>query len=301
MTAKSTPSRPERKDLRAGVALMLLAMTIIPAMDTIAKHLTGSLSPGQVSAARFIFQSLFLLPIVFAFDSFTIGRNLWKHMARGLLMVIANTSFFLAFQHMPLADSVAIYFVEPLILTILAAVLLKEHVGWRRIAAVVIGLAGALLIIQPSFLQFGPVALLPLLTALSFALYLILTRTLTHDTGTFAMQFYVGVFGTAVIVPVLIAGDAAGFAPLSLKWPATGEWGWFALLGLVGTSAHLLIVQAIRRMGAGLVAPFQYLEIVGATVFGYFVFGDFPTAYVWAGVAIIVGAGLYVFYREHKA
>ncbi len=291
----------ERKDLRAGVALILLAMTIIPAMDTIAKHLTGSLSPGQVSAARFVFQSLILLPIIFAFDSFGIGRNLLKHVARGLLMVCANTTFFLAFQHMPLADTVAIYFVEPLILTILAAVLLKEHVGWRRLVAVVIGLAGAMMIIQPTFTQFGAIALLPLLTALSFALYLILTRTLTHDTGTFAMQFYVGVFGTAAIVPVLLIGDAAGFAPLLLKWPTPGEWGWLFALGAVGTSAHLLIVQAIRRMGAGLVAPFQYLEIVGATIFGYFVFGDFPGVAVWGGVAVIVGAGLYVFYREHKA
>lgn len=279
---------------------MVLAMAIIPAMDTIAKHLTGSLSAGQIAASRFAFQALMLLPFVFLIDGFRVGPNLWKHVLRGILMMISNTAFFFAFRSMPMADTLAIFFVEPLILTVLAALILNEHVGWRRIAAVLVGLAGSMLIIRPSFAQFGMVALLPLLTACAFAFYLILTRTLTKDTGTFAMQFYVGVFGLMSMLPALAYGEATGAAALSLRMPSLEEWGWLAALAIIGTSAHLLIVQAIRRMGAGLVAPFQYLEIVGATIFGYIFFGDFPALPVWIGVTVVVGSGLYVFHREHK-
>ncbi len=288
------------RDVQVGVALMVTAMLMLPGIDAIAKYLSSEMSPGQISWGRFFFQSIFLFPLAAITAGFGVGRNLWKHVTRGVLIALATLLFFAAVSHMPLADTMAIFFVEPLILTLLAPVFLKERVGWRRVTAVIAGLAGSLIIIQPSFLAFGAVALLPLGAATAFAFYIILTRTLTRDTGVFTMQFYVGVFGCLALSIALWFGDRGAIDVLDPVWPTASQWIWLAGLAGFATTGHLLIVQAVRRIGASMIAPFQYIEIVSATGLGYLVFGDFPGPSVWLGIAIIVSAGLYVFYREQR-
>ncbi|MEQ8665960.1 MAG: DMT family transporter [Rhodospirillales bacterium] len=287
-----------RRDMRRGVLMMVVAMLMLPGIDAIAKSLSGELSPGQLSWGRFFFQTIFLFGFVLFGDGFRVGRNIWKHAGRGCLIATATVLFFMAISEMPLADTMAIFFVEPLILTLLAPWLLKEHVGWRRMAAVVVGLAGSLLVIQPSFREFGLVALYPVGAATGMAFYIILTRSLTRDTGTFTMQFFAGVFGALFMSMALAVGTSADIAPLTFIWPTPVQWVWIMALAAVATVGHLLIVQAVRRIGAAMIAPFQYLEIVSATFLGYVVFGDFPGPAIWFGMAIIIAAGLYVFYRE---
>lgn len=286
------------RDLHRGTMMIVAAMLILPVIDAIAKYMSDQISPGQLSWARFFFQSIFLFSIVALRREFSIGRNVWKHLGRGVCISTATVLFFASVSVMPLADTMAIFFVEPLILTLLASVFLSERIGWRRVVAVICGLGGAMFVIQPSFATFGWVAFMPVGAALGMALYIILTRSLTRDTSTFAMQFYAGIFGGLFMTAALSVGTATGFTPLTFVWPNLTEWLWMIALAAVATVGHLLIVQSVRHIGASMIAPFQYLEIVSAVSLGYFIFGDFPGPAVWVGIVIIVISGLYVFHRE---
>lgn len=278
--------------------LMLAAMLILPGIDAIAKWLSGAISSGQIAWSRFFFQTLLMLPLFLRTRGPIVTSALPLHALRGALIALATLLFFSALKYLPLADAISIFFVEPLILTLLSAVFLGESVGWRRLTAVAVGFAGSLVIIRPSFHALGLPALLPLGTALSFAVYLILTRKLAQHEQPERMQFYAGVFGGIVMTAALAAGEATDIAVLSFVWPDRWQWFLLAGLGVIATTGHLLVVHAFRRAPAGLLAPFQYVEIIGATILGLVFFGDFPDTVTWIGVVIIVSSGMYVFHRE---
>lgn len=291
------------QDALAGVALMALAMLFIPGIDAVAKYVGGQgVPPLQIAWSRFLFQILFVAPIVLALVGVA---GLWpKRMGlvalRGVLMGLATFFFFTALQYMPMADAISIFFVEPLILTILSAVFLGERIGWRRVSAVLIGFAGALLIVRPSFVDVGWPALLPIATAFTFAIYLLLTKRLV-DEHPLTLHLWAGVGGFASLGVLMAAGAAAGAPAFAPIWPSAAQWSLLALLGVIATGGHFLIVLAFRRAPASLLAPLQYLEIVSATLLGFLIFGDFPTALTWLGVALIVGSGLFVIWRGRAA
>jgi len=289
-----------RRNLQQGMLLMICGMLLLPGIDAIAKGLSGSVSSGQVAWSRFFFQSLILLPFVLRAGGLRVKGRLWIHGARGFLIASATLMFFTSLGELPLADAIAIFFVEPFILTLLAALFLAERIGWRRLLAVAVGFCGALIIIRPSYAVFGVTALLPMGAALAFACYVVLTRWLVREESVITMQFTAGLFGTVTMTAGLWFGLEAGVEILTPAWPTTREWLLLAALGAIATSGHMLIVHAIRRIGASLVAPFQYLEIISATLLGLIFFGEFPDKTTWLGVAIIVGSGLYVFLRERQ-
>ncbi len=280
--------------------MLVTAMLILPGIDAIAKSVSGSIAAGQVSWSRFFFQILILLPFVVRGGGLRVGRRIWVHAARGILISTATLMFFASLAKLPLADAISIFFVEPFILTLLSAVVLRERVGWRRLAAVFVGFCGAMIIIRPSYQIFGLTALLPMGAALMFAIYIILSRLLVHEGSAVAMQFYAGVFGCITMSLALWVGAETGVAVLTPVWPSTIEWVLLGGLGCIATGGHMLIMLAIRRVGAGLIAPFQYLEIISSVILGLVFFGDFPDALTWLGIAIIVSSGLFVFYRERK-
>ena len=178
--------------------------------------------------------------------------------------------------------------------------LLGEPIGPRRYVACAIGFAGALLIIQPSFEEVGLVALLPLVTALCFAFYMILTRRMATRMHPITLQVYTGFAALALAVPLLWAFDGSGVAPLDPVWPEAREFWLLLALGVFATLAHVCISFALAFAPASLLAPIQYLEIVSATILGFYVFGDLPDALAFAGIALIVASGLFVFVRERK-
>ncbi|MEM1315583.1 MAG: DMT family transporter, partial [Pseudomonadota bacterium] len=208
--------------------------------------------------------------------------------------------FFAALRRMPLADAIAIFFVEPLILTALSAALLGEKVGWRRWTACAVGFAGVLLVVRPNFAAAGPAALFPLGTALFFAFYLILTRRLSPRTDAIPMQLLAGLSGAAVIGLALILGEGSGtdFDP---RWPEGREWAFLLGLGVFSTVSHLCVVLSLRHAPASVVAPVQYLELATAALYGWAVFGDLPAPMAWLGMTIVAGSGLYVWHRERQA
>jgi len=284
--------------IQSAMIMMAVAMLVIPGIDAIAKWMSDSIAAGQVTWSRFLLQTLFMFPLVIGLKGAPFASGVWAHVARGGLLALATLLFFMALRYLPIADAIAIFFIEPLLVTLLAAVFLQERVGWRRLLAITLGFVGALLVIRPNFEQFGWPAALPLGTALAFAIYILLTRRVSQHEDPATMQFYAGIFGFMIMTITLLIGEHMQINVLRVTWPNLAEFGLLLLLGLIATVCHLLVVKAFQRAPVSILAPFQYMEIISATALGLIVFGDFPDALTWLGVAIIVSSGMFVFYRE---
>ena len=282
---------------------MASAMILLPTMDAIAKYMASfeGMSPGQVTFYRFFFQLVCMLPLLatVARRSAFSAKRPWMNLLRGALHGAASLLFFAAVKYMPLADVFAIYFVEPFMLTGLSALFLGDKVGWRRWLAIVIGFVGAMIVIQPSFEIFGLKALLPVACAFLFALYLFMNRAVGEADSPMTMQVMAGVGGTLFMSVTLLAGASAGIADFEPSLPAsTLGLVLLLILGSISGYAHMLVVRAFRLAPLSLLAPFQYFEIISATVLGYAIFGDFPNLSKWIGIAIIVSSGLFIIWRE---
>ena len=283
-----------------GILMMVGFAILAPVMDACAKLIGDGLAVGQIVTTRFVFQTAILLPIA-AYCGWLHSPNTREtalHLARASLIIIATSFFFTALRYMPIADAISIFFVEPFILTLLGALLLGEQIGPRRYIACIIGFAGALLIIQPSFRDVGFAAFLPLVTALCFAFYLILTRQMATRMHPITLQAYTGVAALVIALPLLWTFDGSSFSHLDPSWPDQRELWLLVILGLIATLSHVFISFALSLAPASLIAPIQYLEIVSATILGYYIFNDLPDRMTFLGIFLIVGSGLFVFLRE---
>lgn len=285
-----------------GMIFMIAAMLLLPIGDSFAKLLTGVLSPVEVTMWRLLAQGVFLVPVAVAFRHRLHGSVLSPIVAlSGALLAVSLTALISAFSVMPITTAIAIFFVEPLLLTLLAGPLLGEVPGPRRLAAVGVGLLGALVVIRPGFSVYGLATLLPLVAALAYALNMIVLRRACATRSGLTVQCGATVFAAAILVVMALGLHATG--SLTLAPAALPGWAWGAILGAgaLAAASFVLIAEAFRAAQASSLAPFQYLEILGATAAGYLVFGDFPDALTWLGVAIILASGLYVFHRERHA
>jgi len=280
--------------------MMIIAMLMLPGIDAIAKWLSGSVSSGQVTWSRFFFQIIFMFPLLLRTRGPWLTPALALHAARGSLIAFATLFFFSGLAHLPLADAIAIFFIEPLLVTLLSALFFGEAIHWRRISAISLGFVGALIIIRPTFAEVGYAALYPVGAAFCFSFYIVLTRKLVRHEDPIRLQFFAGVFGCLVMSIALGYGTSVDIPILAAAWPSTNHWLLLGGLGLIATGCHLLVTYAYRLASIGILAPFQYVEIIGATVLGLVIFNEFPDAVTWVGVSIIVGSGMYVFHREAR-
>lgn len=285
------------------MAIMIAAMLFAPVMDAIAKTLAVSyaVSPATVTFGRFVVQTVFLFAfLLFAWRSRALPIYFSAvNVLRGMIMGLAAMLFFTAIKYMPLADAISVFFVEPIIVMLMSAVFLGEKVGVRRLVAAVVGFAGAIIVIRPSYELFGAVSLLPLCTAFLFAIYLILTRKAGGNDDPLVMQFYAGIGGVLLCGTVLLVATPFGFEDFSLSLPQENRaWALLLGIGLFAVASHMLIVIAFSMAPASVLAPFQYVEIVSATIFGLLLFNEFPDLTKWIGIMIIVGSGCYIFWRE---
>ena len=283
-----------------GIFLMLGFCVTAPLGDAVAKLLGQSVPLGQLLLVRFALQSLLLAPLVIA------GSRPWRMHGRVLRLTVQRTllhiagigCMFTALRHLPLADAVAIAFVMPFIMLFLGKFVLNETVGIRRICASVTGFGGTLLVIQPSFAAVGAHALWPLGVAVVFAFFMLTTRQIAKETDPIGLQAVSGVIACAVLAPVLAFGDAYGVAELQLIAPDQPTLWLLGAIGMLGTMAHLLMTWSLRYAPSATLAPMQYLEIPVAAVIGWMVFREFPNGLALAGIAITIGAGLYLVLRE---
>jgi drug/metabolite transporter (DMT)-like permease len=221
------------------------------------------------------------------------------YLARGALILTATSLFFAALRDLPLADALAIFFVEPFILLLLAALLLKEKLGWRRLSACGVGFSGALLVIQPQYDTIGLASLFPIGTAVCFAFYLLLTRKMAQHISPITLQLNTSIAAALIIVPLIIIFDGSGNTALDPVWPSPYHIMLLFGVGLTATIAHMFLTYAFRFCTVTILGPLQYLELVSATIFGLLVFSDLPNTTSFIGMGIIVMSGLYVLMREH--
>lgn len=281
----------------AGVALQLAALATFVAMDTIIKLMTASFAVPQVMWARFLFG---FLTVALALRLAT-GHFPWRsrapgaQTARSLILAACNWLFTTALVHIPLADATAVGFASPLFTVALAALWLRERVGWRRWVGVAIGLVGVLVLLRPPFLFAGePVhwaMLLPLGTAALFAIYQILTRKLAavDDPRTTILHTS---FAAAIVTSAAL--------PFDWTWPSAGGWVALVLLGILGGAGHGLLVMAFARAPASLLAPMSYTQMIWAVLAGVLVFSDVPDAITIAGMVVIAGGGVLVALPDRK-
>ena len=282
------------------MVMMVGAMLVLPGIDAIAKWLSASVSSGQVTWSRFFFQIFLMSPLLLRTRGPWLTPTLWLHAARGAMIAFATLLFFSGLAYLPLADAISIFFIEPLLVTLLSALFFGELIHWRRISAICIGFIGALIIIRPTFAEIGIPALYPVGAACCFSTYILLTRKLVRHEDPIRLQFFAGIFGCLVMSLALGYGTAQDINILSVVWPTLDQWLLLALLGVIATGCHLLVTYAYRLASIGILAPFQYIEIIGASILGLAIFGEFPDAITWLGIAIIVASGLYVFHREAR-
>ncbi|PJI42980.1 MAG: hypothetical protein CTR54_10925 [Rhizobium sp.] len=306
MTTPPGPPAPalpaSSPDVTIGLLLMVAAVLIAPFIDIFSKLATETTSPMEITAVRFFFQMVFMLPI-FVWRQ-TLPRfsrtNTRYHVARGGLIALSMVCYVTALSVMSVADAVAIFFIEPIILTVLSSIFLKETIGWRRYTACAVGFCGALLIIQPSFEEVGFIALLPAVSALCVAIFAILTRKLAHREDPWSMQIETGFWGLVISAAAIgLFGQSMPsiFAP---SLPDLTSMVWMTSVGLAAAISGIFGVYAYRSAPASTLAPLQYLEIVTTTIFGWLVFRDFPDPIKWLGIAIIIGSGLFIIWRERR-
>ena len=271
-----------------------------PLLDVSAKLASDAIPVGQITAARFVLQSLLMAPVLLILGlSFRVGRQLWVPLFfRSAFLLIATYCFIAAISVMPLADALAIVFVEPFIVLLFGKFYFKEDVGPRRVAAAIVGFIGVLFVIQPSFAAFGLVALYPMGTAFAFAFYILVTRSLSRRAHPVTMQFYTGVIASALCLPALVVANGSGSAMLDPVMPSGVFWLWLFGVGFFATVSHMMMTYALSFAPSATLAPLQFFELPVAAFFGFMVFGDFPNVLSLIGIAIIVSAGLYMIHRE---
>ena len=286
-----------------GILFMLAFAIIGPLIDLFAKLASAEVPIGQIILSRFILQGFVLLPvaIILSLAHRPTFKEFQMHFLRATLILIGTGSFVSAIKYMPLADAMAIFFVEPFMVTLLGGFVLGETVGYRRLIACLIGFFGALFIIKPSFSLFGMVAFLPLLTAFSFTFYIFITRKMAQNMHPVSLQAYTALAAVIILLPIIIWANGTNIELLDPITPSLKAIFLLLGVGIAAIIAHLFITFALSMAPATIIAPLQYFEIVTATLFGYLFFSDFPDKWTFLGVFIIILSGVYVILREHKA
>ena len=299
-TTSPAAARPADRPL-LGVLLIIAFCILAPLGDAMGK-LLGAMPLGQLLLARYAIQAGLLLPLVYAGgQSLALSPRVWRlTVVRTVLHIVSLGAFFAALRFLPMADTVAICFVMPFFILLLDR-FAGEQVGPHRLAACVVGFVGTLMVVQPSFMAVGAPALLPLLVAVLFSFFMLITRAIARDTDPVVLQAASGLVATAILAPLVLLGTGRDWPELSPVPVVGAEWLTLALLGLFGTAAHLVITFALRFAPSSTLAPMQYLELPFATLIGWAIFGDLPNGLAAAGIAVSVAAGLYIIRRERLA
>jgi drug/metabolite transporter (DMT)-like permease len=275
-----------------GMLSMLLAIATFAVMDAALKVLSPDYPPLQVTALRGL-SSLPLITIWVMFDGGLrqLLRVRWPlHILRGLLSIVMLSSFAYALRTLPLAETYSLFFIAPLIITALAALILHERVDWRCWTAIVIGFCGTLIVLRPSgagVLTLAGVAVL--VSATGYAVSAIAVRVLGRSDSNQSMVFWM-LMMTSVFAIVLAWRD---WVPIH-----TQHWRVIAVLGVTGAIAQYALTDAFRRAAASRVAPLEYTALIWGIILDRVLWNTLPDAITLTGAAVIITSGLYLLRRE---
>lgn len=284
-----------------GIWIVILAMLLFPSLDVLAKLLAKTLSPVQISFLRALCQALFFLVMMRTLPKLNHPPKVALNLI--LCAVFMNTGIIFmvwGLIYLPVANAIALFFVEPLLLMLLSSVILKEKSSFARYLLAFIGLIGAMIVIRPNWQLYGWPAILPICCALCFAIYLLIIRGTRSQVSTTQAQAYISLAGTSLLGLALYIGQ--GFDIPVLKWNTVvpADYSLIFLLGFFATLTHWLMGKAFTLNQANVLAPFRYLEIISATALGYIIFNDIPDLMTWVGTAIILSSGLMLMHLDKR-
>ena len=257
--------------------------------DALGKWLVATYSVGQVLLIRSLAALALLAPFIWRdIRTFREAPRWGLQALRAAFATIEVACFYWAVTYLPLADVMTYYLAGPIFVTAIAGTVLREPVGWRRWAAVLVGFAGVVVALRPAGGTFTGPALIALVGSFTFSLSMVATRYLRGTSGT--------VLVTTQTIGALAFGAVA--APFAWVSPSSGDVALLLLLGIVAMVAHVCVNRSLVLAPASTVVPYQYTTIIWAVLFGYLVFGDRPDVAMLAGAAIIIAAGLFIFLRE---
>jgi len=279
-----------RRDQLAGIGFMLAGIAVFSINDALGKWLLADYSVGELLLIRSVAALLLLAPLLrdAGIGGFRAAPRPALQIVRVALSTLEVAMFFWAVSYLPLADAATFYLAGPIYVTALSVVMLGERVGWRRWTAVLVGFVGVVLALRPSAASFTPPALIALGGSFFFAVLMVTTRMLRATSDM--------VLTSGQIVGTLLFGAVA--APFGWVTPSWRDFMLLSLFGVLSIVALACVNRSLKLAPASVVVPYQYTMIVWAIALGYVVFGDVPDLFMLAGAAIIVAAGLYIFWRE---
>lgn len=281
---------------RLGILLMVATTFVFATQDGISRHLASEYNVLMVVMIRYWFFAAFVMAVAArksgGLRKAAATAQPLLQTVRGLLLAAEVCVMVLAFTLLGLVESYAVFISYPLIIAALSGVVLGERVGWRRWTAIGVGFIGVLIVLQPGFRVFSPAALIPLLSALMFALYGLLTRFAARKDSTATSFFWTGTVGAVFMTAI----GVWFWEPMTVP-----DWGWMGALCVTGALGHWLLIRCYEVAEASAVQPFAYFQLVFGSAFGIFIFGETIATNVAIGTGVIIAAGLFTLWRERVA
>ncbi|MGA1939192.1 DMT family transporter [Arcobacter sp. YIC-310] len=296
---QNTINNQNQENLK-GIFFMVLAVLILPFSDAIAKWLSSSYTIIQIAWLRFFIQAIILLILSFILK-YKISAFKKKYIFVSFFISASIVFLFWGLKYLPLANNIALFFIEPLVLTLLSVIILKEKLQKNHIVAVIIGLIGTLIIIRPNWSAYGMASFFPIVSAIFYALYLISLRQVSTKSNNKSLQFFIGILSTSILSIIIIICefldiDSFGFNQIKLN-----DWWLILLLGIITTIVQLLVSKAFFYSKASSLASFQYLEIISASILGWLIFNHLPDSLTITGAGIVIFSGLYLIRHERRS
>jgi len=299
MTSLSPSSQSADNSATVGFVYAVLGFATLSVGDAVVKSMAGAWPPYAVAAMRFSMGAGGLALLLWRFEEpkAFIPANPWLQAARGFCVATASLCFFSAIYIMPLAEALAIGFLSPILVQIFAGIFLKERVSGRVYAVSLLALAGVAIILRPNLALLGWAALLPLVSAVFFAMLMVLNRVSAGRSSALAAQVFVAAASAPVLIFASFAAKMSGIPALDFDWPSWDIVARCAVVAVTASTAHWLAYVGTAKAGAARVAPAIYVQMLVAVILGWVFFGDVPDEWTLLGAALIILAGLIV-WRE---
>jgi drug/metabolite transporter (DMT)-like permease len=277
-----------------GIGIVSFTYLLFSLLDGSAKWLVGTMPVIMVVWLRFAIHALVAGALLFPLRGASLLKSkYWRwHLLRAVMFIVMTAMNFWALQYLQLTVTSSIFFTVPIIIALISAAFLGEHLDAGRWIAIIAGFLGVLIIVRPGSAAFHPAMLVSVGNAVLYAIFMLMTRRLAAYDSPETIQYIPALGATVMLAPFAIAG---------WEWPDTAvEWTLAFLIGVLGGLGHYLLALAHRYASSAVLAPFVYQQVIYMALFGYLVFGDVPAPAVWVGAAVVIGSGLYLFRKEGK-
>ncbi len=281
---------------RTGLAYAIAGFICLSVGDAVIKSMAGDWPAHAVAALRFTIGAVGLSLLLWRSE----GANAfvpvkpWLQFGRGICLALASLCFFSAIYIMPLAEAMAIAFLSPVLTQLLAGAILGEKVRPVVWAVSVVALAGVTIILRPNLALLGWAALLPLVSAVFFALMMVLNRASAGQGSALSMQVFIAGIAAPILIIAAAGFQLSGVSEFEFGWPSWDVVARCAIVAVTASTAHWLAYLGTSKAGAAQVAPAIYVQMLVAIALGWWWFGDRPDLYTLGGAGLIIAAGLYL-------